>query len=107
MSEALAVEAVPLTAGKDGVIRVQGSRVTLDTNVAAFEDGATAEEIAQQFPTLSLAVVYQVIGYYLRHRVDLQAYFEKRAKQHAITRIANESRWPSLGIRERLLARRK
>ena len=39
---------VPLERGPDDVIRVKGSRVTLDTIVAAFAEGATAEEIAQQ-----------------------------------------------------------
>lgn len=39
----------------DGVVRVAGTRVTLDTVVAAFEEGATAEEIAQQYPSLAFA----------------------------------------------------
>jgi hypothetical protein len=35
----------------------------LDTVIGAFQDGATAEEIAQQYPSATLGVVYQVIGY--------------------------------------------
>ncbi len=42
-------EVVPLRAEADGVIRVSGTRVTLDTVIAAFSEGATAEEIAQQY----------------------------------------------------------
>lgn len=34
-------------ADADGVVRVGGTRVTLDTIVFAFEEGATAEEITQ------------------------------------------------------------
>ena len=48
-------EPVPLYSDADGVLRVRGSRVTLDIVPAAFADGATAEEIAQQYPSLSLA----------------------------------------------------
>jgi hypothetical protein len=38
----------PLTRGPDGVVRVTGTRVPLETLVTAFDAGATAEEIAQQ-----------------------------------------------------------
>jgi Protein of unknown function (DUF433) len=44
---------------------VRGTRVTLDAIVIAFHAGATAEEIAQKFPTVTLADVYQVIAHYL------------------------------------------
>ena len=65
MPEVLATQTVPLVTGDDGVIRVESTRVPLETIVAAFEAGATAEGIAQQYPTVSLAAAYQVIGYYL------------------------------------------
>ena len=39
---------IPLQTDADGVVRVGGTRVTLDTVVAAFADGATAEERAQR-----------------------------------------------------------
>jgi uncharacterized protein (DUF433 family) len=56
---------VPLFTDPHGAIRVRGTRVTLDTIVTAFRAGATAEEIAQKFPTVALADVYQVIAHYL------------------------------------------
>ncbi|HTT63751.1 MAG TPA: DUF433 domain-containing protein, partial [Bryobacteraceae bacterium] len=46
------------------------SRVTLDLVVRAFNRGATPEEIAQDFPSLQLPDIYQVIGYYLKHGSD-------------------------------------
>jgi uncharacterized protein (DUF433 family) len=39
---------LPLETDADGVVRVSRTRVTLDTLVQAFTEGATAEEIAQQ-----------------------------------------------------------
>ena len=107
MAEALTIETVPLVSGEDGVIRIQGTRVPLETVISAFLDGVTAEEIAQQYPTVSLAATYQVIGYYLGHRTELDGYVAGRLAKQAATRALNESRWPSDGIRERLLARRK
>ncbi len=40
---------VPLVTGADAVVRVAGTRVTLDTLVLAIQEGASAEEIAQQY----------------------------------------------------------
>ena len=106
MPEVLATQTVPLVTGDDGVIRVESTRVPLETIVAAFEAGATAEGIAQQYPTVSLAAAYQVIGYYLQHRDELDRYLAERSGQRLATRVLNESRWPSDGLRDRLLARR-
>ena len=47
-------EPVPLSTDADSVIRVGNTRVTLDTVVSAFREGATAETIAEQYPSLSL-----------------------------------------------------
>ena len=97
---------MPLASGSDGVIRVGGSRVTLDTVVEAFRDGATAEEIAQQYPTLPLADVYSVLGYYLRHEAGVTAYLAGRADAQSSVRDENERRFDPLGVRDRLVARR-
>jgi uncharacterized protein (DUF433 family) len=46
---------------------VRGTRVILDLIVTAFRAGATAEKIAQKFPTVALPDVYQIIAHYLNH----------------------------------------
>ena len=79
MAEA-ATDTIPLEQGADGVMRIRGTRVTIDTVLAAFRDGATAEEIAQQYPSISLADVYQVIGYCLRHFSEFEAYLIQRGE---------------------------
>ena len=99
-------ELVPLVMDKDGVVRVGDTRVTLDTVVAAFQEGATAEEIVQQYPSLQLADVYAVIGYYLRRRAEIESYLQQRQQQAAGVRSWNESRFDPGGVRDRLLARR-
>jgi uncharacterized protein (DUF433 family) len=102
----IATEPIPLETDADGVVHVGGTRVTLDTIVAAFEDGATAEEIVYQYPSLSLADVYSVIGYYLQRRPDVEAYLRRRQQQADKVRQQNEARFDPRGIRDRLLARR-
>jgi uncharacterized protein (DUF433 family) len=44
------IETIPMVTGAEGVIRVSGTRVTLDSILFAFNDGATPEEIAEQYP---------------------------------------------------------
>lgn len=106
MSFLIAAEPIPLEMDADGVVRVGGTRVTLDTIVVAFDEGATAEEIVQQYPSLHLADVYAVIGYYLRRRPEVEAYLRQRQQQASEVRSQNESRFDSRGVRNRLLARR-
>ncbi len=106
MTSLIATETVPLAMDVDGVIRVGKTRVTLDTVIAAFLDGATPEEIVQQYPSLLLADVYAVIAYYLRRRSEVEEYLRRRREQAEKVRRENESCFDPSGIRERLLARR-
>ena len=98
-------ERIPLAADGSGVIHVAGTRVTLDALAEAFDEGATAEEMAQQYPSLSLADVYSVLGYLLRHQTEVAAYLEKRAAQRKTIRQENEGRFNPQCVRARLLAR--
>ncbi len=102
----IAAESIPLETDTDGVVRVGGTRVTLDTVVAAFEQGATAEEIVYQYPSLDLVDVYLVIGYYLQRRADVEAYLRWRQQRADDMRQQNEARFGPHGIRDRLMARR-
>ncbi|MEX2598269.1 MAG: DUF433 domain-containing protein [Dehalococcoidia bacterium] len=100
-------QTLPFRTNADGMIHVGGTRVTLDSLVAAFGSGATPEEIAQQYPSLGLADIYSVIGYYLRHQAEVQTYLAGRGRQGARAREENERRFDPSGVRERLLARRQ
>ena len=64
---------------EQGVLRVGDSRVMLDSVVAGWQQGHSAETIQQQFPALSLADVYGAITYYLRHRADVDQYLDRQA----------------------------
>lgn len=98
-------ETPPLRADAHGVVRVGGMRITLDTIVYAFSDGASAEQIVDDYSSLSLADVYATIAYYLRHKEAVDAYLRERERQAAAIQAEHEARFPQHGIRERLLAR--
>ena len=99
-------ELPPLREDPPGVWRVGGTRVTLDTVVLAFDQGASPEEITEAYDTLQLPDVYGAIAYYLRHREDVRAYLQQRDALAEEMRRESERRHPREGVRERLLARR-
>ena len=97
---------IPLATDADGVVRVGGTRVTLDTVAAAFWEGAAAEEIVGQYPVLDLADVYSVIGFLLRRRAEVEVYLNERRRDAETVREEQERRFSMDGLRARLLARR-
>jgi uncharacterized protein (DUF433 family) len=97
---------VPITTDAQGVLRVGSTRVTLDVVVIAFEQGATPEEIVQDFPTLRLADVYAVLTYYLQHREAVEAYLRQRREQARELRERIET-GDMRGLRARLQARQR
>lgn len=98
---------VPLFADPYGTLRIDGTRVTLDSIVTAFRAGATAEEIAQKFPSVSLADVYLIISHYLHHTAEIDSYLSAQRAEAAALQQSIEQRFDPAGLRARLLARRK
>jgi uncharacterized protein (DUF433 family) len=102
-------QAVPLTLTEDGTIRITGSRVSLDSIAHHFKLGATAEQIAQKFPSLALADIYAAITYYLSHRDAVEEDLKQQeAEADAIQqRIESDPQYQATiaELRERLLAR--
>jgi uncharacterized protein (DUF433 family) len=100
------VTTLPLSVDQAGVMRVGNTRVSLDSVIHAFNEGATPEEIVQQYTTLNLGEVYAVIGYYLQHAEEVEDYLQQRKAQRADLKKEIESRFDPSGIRSRLLARK-
>lgn len=96
---------IPLHEDSTGTIRVESTRVTLDTVVIAFCEGATAEEIAERFPALSLGGIYAAIAFYLQNRAGVDAYLKRREAEAEQIRMKVESRPETKEFRKRLLAR--
>ncbi len=104
---AIKIEPSPLRVDSDGVVRIGHTRVTLDTVVFAFEEGLSAEEIVQQYPSLDLGDVYAAISYYLKKRDEVESYLADRRRQAEEIQRQTEARFNPVGLRERLLARRR
>jgi uncharacterized protein (DUF433 family) len=106
MSLIVEPQPVPLTTSPEGVVRVSGTRVPLETIIRAFYHGATPEAIAEDFPTLTLAQVYAVLAYYLANQPEVDAYVAEQARRSEEVRLAHEARFDPVGIRARLLTRK-
>ena len=85
-----------------GVMRVGNTRVMLDSVVASFEQGHTAETIRAQYPVLALEEVYGAIAYYLANRQEVTAYLQRQ--QALYDRLREESNRQPSDVMQRLRA---
>ena len=80
MSLVLESPPLPLVIDDFGVIRIAGTRIPLDTVIYAFKQGATPEQIVDDFDTLRLADVYAVIAHYLHNQAAVEAYLDEQRR---------------------------
>lgn len=75
MATRLSIDSM-LTSNPDtcgGLLRVEGTRITLHQIVVHYKRGESAEEIASHYPQLSLAQVYAGLAYYHAHQAAVEA----------------------------------
>jgi uncharacterized protein (DUF433 family) len=58
----------------DDEIRLTGHRISLLHVVDRYNEGLTAEGIAVEYPTLSLAHIHKTLAFYLENRDEVDAY---------------------------------
>jgi uncharacterized protein (DUF433 family) len=56
-----------------GRLRINGTRMTIHQLVVWYKQGYTPEEIADQYPHLTLAQVYTALAYYHANREEIEA----------------------------------
>lgn len=78
----------------DGVYRLAGTRVSLDSIVYAFWRGQTAESIAQSFPVLTLEHVYGALTFYLANKSEIDAYLKEAEAEFEVMRQASREQDP-------------
>jgi uncharacterized protein (DUF433 family) len=107
MSLTVIAEAPPLAPDSQGVIRVAGTQITLDSLIACYQQGETPEELALNFPPLQLADVYAAIGYYHRHRAEVEACLSARDERRGQVRREVGMWSPQAPLLARLRARKQ
>jgi uncharacterized protein (DUF433 family) len=69
--------AKPYIEQRDTGYWITGTRISLDSVVLSYLNGESPENIAQNFPLLSLEQIYGAIAFYLSNRDIVDAYLEK------------------------------
>lgn len=99
-------ELPPLRQNDHGVVFIGKTRVMLQQVVRAYLEGATAEDIVDDYDTLTPADVYGAIAYYLRHREAVEEYLRERRAVFEEARRQNLAIPENAAHRARLLERR-
>jgi uncharacterized protein (DUF433 family) len=99
-------EVFPVARDADGTVRVAGTSVPVDAVVYGYLRGESPEEIHSSFPAVSLADVYAVVGFYLRHRAEVDRYLRDREEAAEQQRAAYEAEFPPRGPDRAELLRR-
>lgn len=102
---AIEPEPVPLVRDQAGRLMVPGTRIPLDVLVAAFKRGESPEAVHDNYETVSLADVYAIFSYYLRHRAEVEKYLTEQMRLGAEIQARIEEIYPPDGLRAKLLAR--
>ena len=98
---------VPLREDENGAIRVGKTRLLFYLMVEEFERGADPESMTRNYPSLDLADAYSIIGYYLRHKAEVDEYIRTLNAEADEARRAFEEKFPPRITREILEARKR
>jgi len=88
-----------------GRLRVGQTRILFDLVIYAFRLGSTPENITEMYPSLSLDDVYLALGYYLRHRDEIDEYLREQEEEAEAFRREYEAKHPPTLTRAVLMAR--
>jgi uncharacterized protein (DUF433 family) len=55
-----------------GLVRIEGTRITVHRIATLYKQGQSPEDIGQTYPHLSLAQVYSALAYYHANRAEIE-----------------------------------
>lgn len=77
----------------EGVFRVAGTRVSLDSLVYLFREGMSAESMVESYPALTLEQAHGALAFYLANQNEVDAYLAEGQRaaesQHRQSRQTN------------------
>ena len=75
-------------AQSDGYIHLVGHRVGLQDIVHYYNEGCSAEELCEVFPTLSLALIHKTLAFYLENIDEVHRYLAMNVAESEAQRAA-------------------
>jgi uncharacterized protein (DUF433 family) len=89
-------------------LRVVGTRVHLESIIQAWNEDRTPKQIVQDYDTLKLSAVLQILGWYLDHQEQVDEYLKHQAEKAEEFRAQIEAFQPDQGsLKAKLLAKAK
>jgi uncharacterized protein (DUF433 family) len=88
-------------------IRIKGTRIGIEIVLSEYLAGRTAEEIALNYPALSLEQVHASVTYYLHNRSAMDRYLARWRAFGSEARAAQEQNLPEVVLRLREIARER
>ena len=80
----------------DGEIRLKGHRIGLYTIVRDYQEGMTADQMAEEYPTLSRDLLDNVIQFYLQNRTAVDTYLEEYREKLDRLKVTLPQKGPDL-----------
>ena len=78
-----------------GRLRIDGTRITVNQIAVLYKQGYNAEDIADQYPHLTMAQVYAALSHYLANQEEVDA--DLTAEENEAQRLEQEYRNTSHG----------
>jgi uncharacterized protein (DUF433 family) len=90
----------PYIEQRDGGHYITGTRISLDSVVYAFNEGASPNAIQEDFPLLKLSQIYGAIAFYLDHQPEIDKYLEDTEREFESSGVpmskANPELWAKI-----------
>jgi len=86
---------------QDGEVRLSGHRISLFHLLSVYQEGYSAEMLRDQFPTLSMALIHKVLGFYWENKGELDAALS-RTRERLNAAGASGERLDVVALRARL-----
>ena len=71
-----------------GRLRIDGTRITVNQIAVLYKQGYNAEDIADQYPHLTMAQVYAALSHYLANQEEIEA--DLTAEEEEASRLEQE-----------------
>lgn len=86
---------------QDGEIRLTGHRISLFHLLGSYNEGYSAEMLREQFPTLAMAQIHKVLGFYWENKAEVDALMAG-TEQRLAARRATGTQLDVVALRARL-----
>jgi uncharacterized protein (DUF433 family) len=73
-----------------GRLRIEGTRITVNQIAVLYKQGYNAEDIAEQYPHLTLAQVYTALAHYHANREEIEADLAAEAEGYTQAKDSSE-----------------